>query len=1231
MPKISFTLNGKRVETEAGSTILEAAQQNGVEIPTLCHDPRLTPTAACRLCLAEVEGARGHMPACTTPVTEGMVVRTITDDLIKTRRMALELLLSDHYGDCVAPCKLACPAGIDIQGYIGLIANGQYQEALKLIKESNPLPVVCGRVCPRFCETKCRRNLVDEPVAINALKRFVTDYELNNGGSYVPEVKPATGHRVAIVGGGPAGLSTAYYLALEGHEVTIFESNPQLGGMLRYGIPEYRLPKAILDKEIATIANLCQQVHYNVSLGHDFSIESLKDDGYEAFFLALGAQANQKMRVEGEELPGVFSGIGFLRDMALGKKMSLGQKVAVIGGGNTAIDAARTALRLGTQEVTIVYRRSRDEMPANDEEIAQAEQEGIQFHFLAAPVKLSAQNGRVDTIECIKMALGEPDSSGRRRPEPIAGSEFTIEVDTVISAIGQTIDTSGLPQDGQMEFNRRGYISTNEETMETSVEGVFAGGDCTSGPATVVEAIATGRRAAISINQYLNGQQIAPPEKPYNCTKGELDDIDTEEYADVQRIPRTEMPALDPEVRKENFTEIELGFTEEMAKVEAGRCLACGCQDVFECKLRQLATEYNVDDHHYAGRKHHLPVREQEHQYILIDPNKCILCGRCVRICNEVQGIGALGFINRGFDTVVEPTIGMPLAETFCDSCGQCISTCPTGALTPKIQLPKPGPWKLEAVPTICPYCGIGCNIELDIIGDKIVKVTSPVDSPVNNGNLCKRGTFGHWPIQDLERLRTPLIKQDNRLVEASWDEAIALAGRGLKLITDRGGGNRLAVLSSPQLTNEENYLVQKVARAALGTNNIGCLATPVVNEGLMKSFGKNASTCSYNDILTSDLILVFGCDIAEDYPIIALKIREAVGKGSKLVIINQRTTRMDSLAKVGLKANPRTTLALLRAMLNYVITYDLVDRDFIQSRTTGFEDFAREMRKYPLREIADTFWVKPSKIIETILLYIQAQRPVIVVNADTIKPAELTLINDLALITGNVGRDGVGIIALRTPGNAQGLIDMGVSPDYLPGQLPSTDIAVRQKFEAAWHRPLPLEKGKDAIGIIGGIERGDIQGILVLGIDAVGEIGNAIFEVPIFSVLVDTVLPEMPPYPDVVLPGATFAESEGTFTNCERRIQHLHRAIPPLSGKENWEIISLLASAMGYSMDYPSVSSIATEIAGLVPIFKAGIHGERWPFVEDGRFRSPNGLAQLRLAEPFENFEVMEALGKLL
>jgi formate dehydrogenase major subunit len=1234
MARISFNLNGEKVEAEAGSTILEAAQQNGVEIPTLCHDPRLKPSAACRLCLVEVEKARGPMPACATPLTEGMVVRTRTDELVKSRQMALELLLSDHYGDCIAPCKLACPAGIDVQGYIGLIANGEYQEALKLIKKSNPLPVVIGRVCPRFCETKCRRNLLEGPVAINALKRFVADYDLNNGTPYVPEVKPATGHKVAIIGGGPAGLSAAYYLALEGHEVTILESSPELGGMLRYGIPEYRLPKAVLDKEIKSITDLCHEIRCNVCLGQDFTIDSLKDDDYEAIFLALGAQASQKMKVEGEDLPGILSGIEFLRDVALGQKVSLGQKVAVIGGGNTAIDAARTALRLGTGEVTIVYRRSRGEMPANDEEIEQAEQEGVKFHFLAAPVKISAQNGKADTMECIKMALGEPDSSGRRRPEPIAGSEFTMDVDTVIAAIGQTMEASGC-KDGQIELNRRGYISVNEETMETSMEGVFSGGDCTSGPATVVEAVAAGKRAATSIIQYLNGQPILPPRKPYNCSKGELQDIDIEDYADVQRVPRGEMPVLDLETGKGNFAEIELGFTENIARRESERCLACGCQDVFECKLRELATEYAVDDTKYGGRRHHLRIRENEHPYIVRDPNKCILCGRCVRICNEVEGLSALGFFNRGFDTLVGPALDMPLCETACDSCGQCVSTCPTGALTPRAQLPKQGPWELETVPTTCPYCGIGCNLELNVLGDKIVTVTSPIGSPVNNGNLCEKGQFYPMALHNLKRLRTPLVKRDGKLVEVSWEEAVALAGKGLKQIRDKIGGDGLAVLSSPKLTNEEDYLVQKLARVALRTNNIGSLATTGVNDSLMKCLGSDATTCSYSDILGSDLVLVFGCDITEEYPVIAMKVREAVGRGSKLITLNPHPTRIDSLARIALKVNQRTSIDLLQAMVGYITAYDLVNHDFISARTSGFRDFASAMKRHSLGEIANVPWVRPSKIIEAIHLYIRARNPVIIVDANMATPAELALICELAVITGNVGRDGAGIIILRTTGNAQGLIDMGVDPDYLPGQQPLINVAAKRRFEAAWGKPVPVTKGRNSIEIIQGVERGDIHGVLVIGSDAVGEMRNITFELPIFSVLIDTVFPKEPPYPDVVLPGANFAESDGTYTNCERRIQHLHRAISPPAGKQNWEIISALATSLGYPMHYPKVSDIYQEIIGLVPHYKIAKYSKtaegttQWPLPENRKFRFEESLARPNPLE-LQQYEILEALESL-
>jgi len=1197
MAKIKFILNGKNVEANAGSTILEAAECNGVAIPTLCHDPRLKPSAACRLCIVEVEGARVPMPACTTPLNEGMVVKTNSEDLFKLRQMALELLLSDHYGDCIAPCKLACPAGIDIQGYIGFIANGQYSEALKLIKESNPLPLVCGRVCPRFCEKKCRRNLVDEPIAINFLKRFVADYDLDSVCMYHSDVKPPTGQKVAIIGGGPAGLTAAYYLAVEGHSVAIFDSSPQLGGMMRYGIPEYRLPKSILDKEIASITALCKSVQLNATLGEDFIIESLKKEGYHAIYVAIGAQLSQKMRVEGEDLPGVISGIKFLRDVILGEKINLGNKVAVVGGGNTAIDAARTALRLNAAEVFIVYRRTRQEMPANDEEIEQAELEGVKFITLAAPVRVIARYGRASALECNRMSLGAPDASGRRKPEPIPNSQFSIEVDTIIAAIGQSVDVNVIPQKVRQEHSRA--IIVDKETMETALQGVFSGGDCVTGPATVVEAIGAGKKAAISINKYLHGEKVVPVKAFYNCSKGNLDDIDTSDYADRPRIPRTKMPMIPIEQRHHNFREIETGFTEEMARAEAARCLSCGCQDVFECKLRELATEYNVTDTHYAGRRHCLPVREDEHPYIMRDVNKCILCGRCVRICSEVEGIGVLGFINRGFNTVVGPAINMPLSATNCESCGQCVSTCPTGALMEKINLAKPGPWKTRSVSTVCPYCNVGCNLDLNMAGNKIVKITSPANNSVNDGNLCKRGKFEYLETMNVNRIKVPMVKRDNKLVESTWEEAIALTVRELKAIMVNEGSKKLAVLASGRFTNEELFLIQKLARLALVTNNIGGLNSAIMAEGFMKNISMENVDCSYDDVFNSDLIVTIGGDVSQSYPVMAMKVREAVSRGSKLVTISHEITRLDSLATIDLKIKARITIVLLRAALNYIIGYDLVDHNFVDTRTEGFNKLVKEMKKYPFENVAGIFWVKPARIVELIHLYVRAKRPVIIVNTDTVNAEELALINDLALITGNLGRKGAGVMTLRNPGNAQGLIDMGVYHGYLPGRQSIDSEIVRKKFATIWHRQIPFFKGLGTDEIINGVENGEISGLMVFGLDSTGKKGCSLFRNTKFSVLMSSYLPVEEPYPDVVFPMATFAESEGTFTNCEHRIQHLNRALIPVNGKDNWEVIARLAFELGYHMEYKTIAEIMTEISRLVPSYEIGKGNAQKPFLK--------------------------------
>jgi len=476
-----------------------------------------------------------------------------------------------------SPCKATCPAHIHVQGYIALIAKGRYEEALALIKKDNPLPAICGRVCHHPCEAKCTRGKVDEPVAIDFLKRFVADIELTSKERKLPEIEEKREDRIAIIGSGPAGLTSAYYLALKGYNVTVFESLPVAGGMLAVGIPEYRLPKDILNAEIDYIRELGVEIRTNTRIGVDLTIQDLKQEGYKAIFLAVGSHISRKLGIEGEDLQGVVHGVHFLRDINLGKKVSLGKKVAVIGGGNVAIDSVRTALRLGAEEAFIIYRRSIEEMPANEEEIEEAEEEGIKIHYLVAPVRILGKDGRVVGLECIRMKLGEPDGSGRRRPIPIEDSGFVMDVDAVIPAIGQSLDTAFMSPEIGLKLNKGDTIEIDSVTYATNIPGIFAGGDAASGPATVIEAIAAGKEAAVSIDRYLKGEDL-------HEGRGDVrEEIEVDTHG-IERSARQRMPRLNVKERIDSFNEVQLGFSESQALEEANRCLNCGiCSECLRC------------------------------------------------------------------------------------------------------------------------------------------------------------------------------------------------------------------------------------------------------------------------------------------------------------------------------------------------------------------------------------------------------------------------------------------------------------------------------------------------------------------------------------------------------------------------------------------------------------------------------------------------------------------------
>ncbi|MEW6617996.1 MAG: NADH-quinone oxidoreductase subunit NuoF [bacterium] len=463
-----------------------------------------------------------------------------------------------------APCTDTCPAGIKVHSYVALIAQERFEEALELIKESNPFPSICGRVCHHPCETKCRRIEIDEALALRALKRFVADHEIElEKGRHRPKLEFHRTERVAIIGAGPAGLTCAYYLARRGYQITIFEALETPGGMLAVGIPDYRLPKRILKIEIADVTALGVEIKTETRIGKDLEFSDLLRD-YNAIFIGVGAHISKKMGIEGEETNKVIPALQFLRDVNLGNPVELGEKIAVIGGGNAAIDAARVAIRLGVRDVTVLYRRSREEMPAIPQEIEDAQEEGIKIEILTAPKRIISENGKVKGIECFRMKLSDFfDKSGRRIPEPIKDSEFVVDVDMVISAIGQDVNVDFL-QD-RVELSKWQTIKVDKETQATSLAGVFAGGDAATGANTVIEAIAAGNRAAIAIDKYLNNGKESKEVIRHP--------IEEDEEAMLRR--RHLMPVLEKEKRIRGFEEVELGFTREMAVNEAKRCLKC--------------------------------------------------------------------------------------------------------------------------------------------------------------------------------------------------------------------------------------------------------------------------------------------------------------------------------------------------------------------------------------------------------------------------------------------------------------------------------------------------------------------------------------------------------------------------------------------------------------------------------------------------------------------------------
>jgi len=1050
--KVRLHINGQEVTANAGETILNVCKSIGIEIPHLCHDPKLKPFSSCFLCVVTIKDFKTHQPACSTIIQDGMEIETDSSEIFNARKTALELLLSNHYADCVAPCKLTCPAGVDVQGYLSLIEKGLYEQAVALIKETNPLPGICGRVCVRPCEDKCRRQFTEDktPVGIDYLKRYVTDFDLfsnlpdsvSNLRTYIPDSKPLNGKKIAIIGGGPAGLTAAYYLQLEGFQADIYERAEAAGGWLRYGIPEYRLPNAVLDLEIENITKLGVNIFTNKSIGENVQIADL-DKNYDAIFIAIGAQNGDLLGIGEKPAPNLISGIDFLkRNAETNNDTDLqGKRVVVVGGGNTAMDCCRSARRCGSTDVTVLYRRTEADMPANPIEIHESKVEDVEYIFLAAPVDVYYnEKGELTGLKCIKMKAEKVPGSRRSNIIPIEGSEFDLPCDLVLPATGQKIQYEVLDhinqyfQPQELQLNKWKTLDANQTTMQMNIPKVFAAGDAVTGPTNIIQAIAGGKTAAKYIGQYLL-TKIEKEQRSFISIKENFEKPIAENY-EQRFVPcaRYEMPVLS-ENERHNFKEVELGYQDEtLAKQEANRCLECGCSAFYDCLLQKYCTDHGVNQNKYKGKFQKFEINFQ-HPKIELDNNKCILCGRCVRVCQEYSGNKSWAFFKRGSQTYITPNLEGNLEESRCDACGLCIDTCPTGALHENFTY-KPLPLPYQKLPAIDPFGSEGFEVDLLEYKGNIYGAKARYGFVNQYGLINRDIKFEYGIFNRKDRITQPLLRENGVLKPVTIEEAI-------KIIRSHGTQDfaslqvpRTSVLVSPQLTNESMYLIQKLARTCLGTNAIGStyfMQRQTESNHLPFNVNKN-DNLPIGELHGAKRIYIVGTDLAKEHPVISHLVQNARMENNTPVTLIATNAPSSLIHRVDNLLHINDYQSFITTVNYYILKNDLANGVFVNGLAQYFDEYKVHVLSLNYNELLQHANISNETVAQFVKEILETPESVFIFSEKSGDLKTFCELKNLMLLTEKQGKTFCGLMLLKPDCNTQGLYDMGIHSAYGPG-----------------------------------------------------------------------------------------------------------------------------------------------------------------------------------------------------